>query len=448
MGCDSCGNKYEDGIHPGCKNNGACGNMLDVHDWLANVYFDDEEAVAERVEIRFKATRKEIYQNPYRVNLENGDLVVVESDVGHDVGEVTMKGELVKLQMKRKGIKQDDELPKILRKPSEKDMEAYRTAKGREMPTMFETRRFAKELGLVMKVSDVEFQGDNRKATFYYTADGRVDYRELIKILGREFKVKVEMKQIGLRQEAGRIGGIGDCGRELCCSTWLTEFNAVPTVAAKYQNLFLNPLKLSGQCGRLKCCLNYELETYLEALEDFPEEHTKLETQKGTAKIFKMDILKRVLWFVYEDDQTNNQTYQLPVEKVNEIIEMNKKGEKPLDLTDFTIKEEVSEAEEEVHAFQDAVGEDSVTRFDRKKGDKKGKQRSKNQQQRGKKQGGQKKTDQQKEQKDQKSRPKPQGNQQQNKKQKPKNTGRKPDGSKNQQKGNQNNKNGKSNKDQ
>lgn len=299
MGCNSCENslKYKDGIHPGCNNNGACGNMLDVHDWLANVYFEDDELVNQHVEIQFKSTRKEFFENPKQLDLENGELVVVETDTGYDMGTVTMKGELARLQMKKKGIKEDQELPKIIRKPGENDLETYKEAKQRELPMMFDTRRFAKDLGLVMKVSDVEVQADNRKATFYYTADGRVDYRELIKILGREFKVKVEMKQIGLRQEAGRIGGIGDCGRELCCSTWLTEFNAVPTVAAKYQNLFLNPLKLSGQCGRLKCCLNYELETYLEALEDFPEEETILETQKGSAKIFKIDILKRMLWF-------------------------------------------------------------------------------------------------------------------------------------------------------
>ncbi len=384
MTCNSCENslKYKDGIHPGCKNNGACGNMLDVHDWLANVYFEDDELISPKVEVQFKATRKEIYSNPRQLDLETGEQVVVETDTGYDVGTVTMKGELVKLQMKKKGISDDAELPKILRKPGEKDLETYKKAKERELPTMFETRRLAKEMGLVMKISDVEYQGDNRKATFYYTADGRVDYRELIKSLGREFKVKVEMKQIGLRQEAGRIGGIGDCGRELCCSTWLTEFNAVPTVAAKYQNLFLNPLKLSGQCGRLKCCLNYELETYLEALEDFPEEDAVLETQKGQAKVFKMDILKRVIWFHYPRDEQNPKTYQLTVEKANEVIAMNKKGEKPLDLDDFTVADEPTQEEEEIHAFRDAEGEDSVTRFDEKqrKKQKKGNQRKGQQQ--------------------------------------------------------------------
>ncbi len=369
MGCNSCENslKYKDGIHPGCKNNGACGNMLDVHDWLANVYFEDDELISPKVEVQFKATRKGIYSNNRGLDLETGDRVVVETDTGYDVGTVTMKGELVKLQMKKKGISEDEDLPKILRKPGENDLETYQKAKQRELPTMFETRRLVKEMGLVMKVSDVEYQGDNRKATFYYTADGRVDYRELIKLLGKQFKVKVEMKQIGLRQEAGRIGGIGDCGRELCCSTWLTEFNAVPTVAAKYQNLFLNPLKLSGQCGRLKCCLNYELETYLEALEDFPGEDTVLETQKGQGKVFKMDILKRMIWFYYPDDEQNTKTYQLKVEKANEIIEMNKQGEKPMDLDDLTVAETPKPEEEEVHAFRDAEGEDSVNRFDEKK---------------------------------------------------------------------------------
>ncbi len=368
MTCNSCENslKYKDGIHPGCKNNGACGNMLDVHDWLANVTFDDEEQISPKVEVQFKATRKEIYSNPRQLDLENGDLVVTETDIGYDIGTVTMKGELVKLQMKKKRISEDAELPQILRKANEQDIETYREAKGRELPMMFETRRFAKELGLVMKVSDVEVQGDNKKAVFYYTADGRVDYRELIKRLGREFKVKVEMKQIGLRQEAGRIGGIGDCGRELCCSTWLTEFNAVPTVAAKYQNLFLNPLKLSGQCGRLKCCLNYELETYLEALEDFPSEDTVLDTQKGKAKVFKIDILKRLLWFYYPQESPGSKTYELTAESVKSVQEMNKKGEQPMDLEDFTITRESSQEEQEMAAFQDAVGSDSITRFDEK----------------------------------------------------------------------------------
>jgi cell fate regulator YaaT (PSP1 superfamily) len=370
MTCNSCENslKYKDGIHPGCQNNGACGNMLDVHDWLANVTFEDEERQCSRVEVQFKATRKEIFSNPRELDLETGDLVVTESNTGYDIGTVTMKGELVKLQMKKKKISEDAELPEILRKASEQEVKTYKEAKARELPMMFETRRMAKELGLVMKVSDVEVQGDNRKATFYYTAEGRVDYRELIKQLGREFKVKVEMKQIGLRQEAGRIGGIGDCGRELCCSTWLTEFNAVPTVAAKYQNLFLNPLKLSGQCGRLKCCLNYELETYLEALEDFPSEDTVLETQKGRAKVMKIDILKRLLWFYFPDDtQGANKTYELKVESVHAIQQMNEKGEKPMDLEDFTVVRETSKDEEEVRAFQDAAGSDSITRFDEKR---------------------------------------------------------------------------------
>lgn len=388
MGCNSCENslKYKDGIHPGCQNNGACGNMLDVHDWLANVYFEDDEEISPKVEVQFKATRKEIFSNPKKLDLETGERVVVETDIGFDVGTVTMKGELVKLQMKKKGIREDEELLKILRRPTDSDLEAYFKAKERELPTMFETRRLAKEMGLVMKVSDVEYQGDNRKATFYYTADGRVDYRELIKALGREFKVKVEMKQIGLRQEAGRLGGIGDCGRELCCSTWLTEFNAVPTVAAKYQNLFLNPLKLSGQCGRLKCCLNYELETYLEALENFPGEDTVLETQKGQAKVFKMDILKQMIWFHYPHDDQNSNTYQLTVQKANEVIQMNKEGEKPLELDDFTVANTPTAEEEEVHAFMDAEGEDSVTRFDEKRKTKQkqgGKQGQKQKRQKG-----------------------------------------------------------------
>lgn len=377
MGCSSCTNKPGE-LPLGCNNNGACGvagcgDILDVHDWLSNVYFVDDEANISNIEVKFKGTRKGIYRNSRGVKVEHGDLAVVEAEGGFDIGKVSMKGELVRLQMKKKGIEDENELPVVLRKANHYDLETYDEAKQRELPTLFKTRRIAKELGLVMKLSDVEYQRDNRKATFYYTAEGRVDFRELIKVLARTFKIKVEMRQIGLRQEAGRLGGIGDCGRELCCSTWLTDFNTVPTAAAKYQNLFLNPLKLSGQCGRLKCCLNYELDTYLEALDDFPGEETRLETGRGTARNCKIDILKRLMWFEYEDSETTpQQIYPLSVETVKKILEMNENGELPQDLSEFM----VLNTEEEEEEFQDVVGQDSLTRFDQKK--KKGKRKNKN----------------------------------------------------------------------
>lgn len=383
MACGSC-SSTKDGVPAGCNNNGSCrtgcGNMLDVYDWLSNVYYVDDVVRHPLVEVRFKGTRKSFYRNTNNLAIEIGQKVVVETHMGgHDVGEVSLVGPLVKVQMKKYHIKEDSQdLKKVYRVATEKDLEKYRDAKGREYVTMMKSREYARQLKLQMKISDVEFQGDNTKATFYYTADGRVDFRELIKIFAKNFKIKVEMRQIGLRQEAGRLGGIGSCGRELCCSTWLTDFNSVPTTAARYQNLFLNPLKLSGQCGRLKCCLNYELDTYLEALEDFPEDNVFLNTANGRAKVVKTDILKKVMYFVVENDPTNK-FIPLDVEDVKELIEKQKVGELAVieDIEEFSIEEEP--LVKEVSISGDIMADD-LDRFEKKnKPSKKKKRRNQNQ---------------------------------------------------------------------
>ena len=276
MACNSC-STGKDGQPKGCKNNGTCGtdgcNKLTVFDWLSNMSLPNGEKPFPCVEVRFKNGRKHYYRNSENLSLSMGDIVATQAQFGHDIGMVTLTGELVKIQMKRKKIDPSDEenVLKIYRKASEKDINIWQTARDREEPMKVKARQFAIDLKLEMKISDIEFQGDGSKATFYYTAEDRVDFRELIKVYAREFKTRIEMRQVGFRQEAARLGGIGSCGRELCCSTWLTDFRSVSTSAARYQQLSLNPLKLAGQCGKLKCCLNYELDTYLEALESFPK---------------------------------------------------------------------------------------------------------------------------------------------------------------------------------
>jgi cell fate regulator YaaT (PSP1 superfamily) len=299
-----------------------------VFDWLS----DMDVSATNRfntVEVRFKGGRKEFYRNLNGLDLYSGDAVIVEVQNGHHLGFVSMQGDLVRLQMRKKGVQESDDMKVIYRLASPKDKDKYEQSKAREMPTLFRTRQIIGELKLDMKLSDVEYQADNTKATFYYSADERVDFRELIKLLAAEFKIRVEMKQISLRQEAGRLGGLGSCGRELCCSTWLTDFKSVSTGAARYQNLSLNPTKLSGQCGRLKCCLNYELETYMESLKDIPSVDGPLFTQKGPAYLQKTDIFKRILWFGYHDETS---WHPVSVERVNEIISLNKKGHKPASL--------------------------------------------------------------------------------------------------------------------
>lgn len=315
----------------GCSTGGC--NKMNAYDWLSNM----EIPMSMRynmVEVKFKGGRKEYFRNTNGLELYTGDFVVCEMQTGFHIGSVSLQGELVRLQMIKKGIQDDENIKKILRLAQEKDLEKHQQAVTRDLPTMYRVREISKELKLQMKMSDVEFQSDNTKATFYYSADDRVDFRELIKLLAAEFKIRVEMKQISLRQEAARVGGIGSCGRELCCSTWLTDFKAIPTSAARYQNLSLNPAKLSGQCGRLKCCLNYELETYLDALSDIPTVEKPLKTEKGIAVLQKTDIFRRIMWFSYNNDIN---WHSLPIHKVVEIMKMNERGVIPTSLDDLNL---------------------------------------------------------------------------------------------------------------
>lgn len=330
MGC-ACGTRKGETVS-GCKNNGACGtggcNKMNVFDWLSNMDMPIQDKFPV-VEVRFKNGRKDFYRNTDKLTLTTGDAIIVESTTGHHLGHVSLQGELVRLQMQKKKVANDDEIKKIYRLATQRDSEKHEEAKKRDLPTLYRTREIIRQLNLNMKLSDVEYQADNTKATFFYSAEDRVDFRELIKILAAEFKVRVEMRQISLRQEAGRLGGIGVCGRELCCSTWLSDFKNVATSAARYQNLSLNPSKLSGQCGRLKCCLNYELETYMEALKDIPEVEAPLLTEQGEARLQKTDIFRRIMWFGYKEENT---WHPINITRVNEILALNKAGKKPATL--------------------------------------------------------------------------------------------------------------------
>lgn len=301
---------------------------MNVFDWLSNMDMPIQDKFPV-VEVRFKNGRKDFYRNADKLALTTGDAIIVESTTGHHLGHVSLQGELVRLQMQKKKVANDDEIKKIYRLATQKDSEKHEEAKKRDLPTLYRTREIIRQLNLSMKLSDVEYQADNTKATFFYSAEDRVDFRELIKILAAEFKVRVEMRQISLRQEAGRLGGIGVCGRELCCSTWLSDFKNVATSAARYQNLSLNPSKLSGQCGRLKCCLNYELETYMEALKDIPEVEAPLLTEQGEARLQKTDIFRRIMWFGYKEENT---WHPINITRVNEILALNKAGKKPATL--------------------------------------------------------------------------------------------------------------------
>lgn len=316
----------------GCQNNGACStggcNKMNVFDWLSNMDAPTVPGLTkfDVIEVKFKGGRKEYFRNPNRLELYTGDPVVVEVPSGHHLGYVSLQGELVRLQLLKKNIKDNADLRAIYRKATPKDLERHQQALARDLPTMYRAREVIHELKLNMKLSDVEFQADNAKAIFYYSSEDRVDFRELIKVLAGEFKIRVEMKQISLRQEAGRIGGLGVCGRELCCSTWLTDFKNVTTSAARYQNLSLNPVKLSGQCGRLKCCLNYELETYMDALKGIPNLERPLQVEKGDAFLQKTDIFRRLMWFSFKGD---NDWHVVPVARVKEIMALNKQGVVP-----------------------------------------------------------------------------------------------------------------------
>jgi cell fate regulator YaaT (PSP1 superfamily) len=359
MGCSSCGS--DGGTPRGCKNNGTCSsggcNKLEVYDWLANIALPSGQKVYDIVEVRFKNSRKGFYRNAEHIALSVGDVVVVETAPGYDVGVVSVVGELARIQVKKKapGFK-PMETRKILKIATQKEIDSWIKARSFEQETMNQTRVLALTLGLEMKISDVEYQADMSKALFYYTAEGRIDFRQLIKDMADKFKVRIEMRQIGSRQEAARLGGIGSCGRELCCSTWLTDFRSVSTSAARYQQLSLNPQKLAGQCGKLKCCLNYELDMYLDAIKSFPKAETKLKTESGEAIHIKTDVFKRLMWFAIQGE---NGLIALTPEQVKKIQELNAAGTIPKDLKAFTY---VVEKEVEI-GYENVVGQDSISRF-------------------------------------------------------------------------------------
>ncbi|NCT75940.1 MAG: hypothetical protein GXC78_15480 [Chitinophagaceae bacterium] len=348
---------------------------MNTYDWLHNLPMADVDMACRVIEVSFnKGSRKDFFRNPTLQQFEKGDMIAVEGVSGFDVGEVSLTGEIVRLQMKKRNVREDNpEMKKVLRVATDRDLDLMRQNKEREPEAVIRSRAIAKQLKLDMKISQVEMQADGRKATFFYIADGRVDFRELIKVYASEFKVKVEMRQIGARQEAGKVGGIGSCGRELCCSTWLTDFKSVNTAAARYQNLSINQTKLSGQCGRLKCCLNYELDTYLDALQHFPDNCDQIQVAKGNAYLIKKDIFKNLMWYTLPD---STKQYPLTIERVLKIKSLNKQGVIPeeLEAVDVT-SNKPKEVEPE---FVDVVGQISLRSLE--KADKK--RRQQNQQQR------------------------------------------------------------------
>ena len=362
MSCKTCSSGG--GKPNGCQTNGTCStsgcNKLEVYNWLANIDLPGGQKTYDILEVRFKNSRKGFFRNVQKINIQVGDIVVVDASSGFDVGVVSIVGELAKIQVAKKGKDfKPLETRKILRIADQKDIDLWIKARSKEKELMYKARTLALNIGLEMKISDVEYQGDMSKAIFYYTAEGRVDFRQLIKDMAGEFRIRIEMKQIGSRQESSRLGGIGSCGRELCCSTWLTDFRSVSTSAARYQQLSLNPQKLAGQCGKLKCCLNFELDSYLESLKAFPKKEIKLKTQKGDAYHVKTDVFKGTMWYAYRGE---SELFPLTPERAKEIIESNKNGKKPSDLKDYQIKERV--IVEEV-GYSNVVGQDSVSRFEK-----------------------------------------------------------------------------------
>jgi cell fate regulator YaaT (PSP1 superfamily) len=347
-----------------------------VHDWLRNLPFHDPNSSCKVVEISFKqGSRKDYFRNPSLHSYEKGDMVTVEGVGGFDVGEVSLTGELVRLQLKKKSLDEfNPEMKKILRLSSERDLESFHQQKAREKEVLARSRAAARQLKVPMKLSEIEIQADGKKATFFYTADDRVDFRELIKIFAADFKLKVEMRQIGIRQEAAKVGGIGSCGRELCCSTWLNDFKSVNTTAARYQNLSINQTKLSGQCGRLKCCLNYELDTYLDALQQFPDYAETLDTESGTAHLIKKDIFKNLMWYVLPN---NTKHYPLTIQRVKEIKRLNREGQRVAELEPVEISSgKIREAEP---AFVDLVGQISLRTLEKNERRKRDRERQKQQ---------------------------------------------------------------------
>jgi len=375
MSCGSCGIKPN-----GCKSNGGCNtgscNRLNAHDWLYNMPVPDIDSSCKVIEVSFNnGSRKDFFRNVTLQQFEKGDMVSVEGVSGFDVGEVSLTGEIVRLQMKKRNVKEENpEMKKLLRRSSDRDLEIWRQNKAREPQAIIRSRAIAKQLRLEMKISEVEMQADGRKATFFYIADGRVDFRELIKVYAGEFKLKVEMRQIGARQESAKVGGIGSCGRELCCATWLTDFKSVNTAAARYQNLSINQTKLSGQCGRLKCCLNYELDTYLDALQGFPDNCDTIQVTKGMANLIKRDIFRNLMWYVLPD---STKQYPLTIERVKKIKSLNTQGVVPEELEAVEVTS--SKPQEVEPEFVDVVGHISLRSLE--KTDKKRKQQNQQRQQ-------------------------------------------------------------------
>jgi cell fate regulator YaaT (PSP1 superfamily) len=363
MGCSSCSSGG--GTPRGCKNNGTCSaggcNKLDVFDWLGNMSLGEGVTAFDMYEVRFKNSRKGFFRNSNNLSLQVGDVVVVEASPGYDVGVISVGGELARIQIRKKAPDLKPlESKKILRIANQIEIDKWIQGRTLEKDVMYQARSLAVNLKLEMKISDVEYQADLSKATFYYTAEGRVDFRQLIKDMADKFKIRVEMRQIGSRQEASRLGGIGSCGRELCCSTWLTDFRTVSTSAARYQQLSLNPQKLAGQCGKLKCCLNYELDMYMDAIKEFPRSDVRLKTEKGNAFHIKTDVFKRQMWFAYEGEMG---LIALTPDKVKDIIKMNKDGKLPKDLKEYTESKEKAEKVVEP-GYENVVGQDSLNRFE------------------------------------------------------------------------------------
>ena len=366
-------NEYKLKNGSGCLACSGCGrqdNKLNTYDWMADIPGNSDEQ--DMVEVQFKNTRKGYYKNSNKLPLAKGDIVAVEASPGHDIGTVTLTGRLVPLQMKKANIRPDAEIKRVYRKAKPVDMEKYEEAKSREHQTMIRSRKIAEDLGLKMKIGDVEYQGDGNKAIFYYIADERVDFRQLIKVLAEAFKVRIEMKQIGARQEAGRIGGIGPCGRELCCATWMTSFISVSTSAARYQDISLNPQKLAGQCAKLKCCLNYEVDAYVECQKRLPSKEIELETSDSTYYYFKADILSGNITYSTDKSFLANEC-TISARRAFEVINMNKRGEKPEKL-------DSSEIAKEDRKTKDLLEQESLTRFDKNKASKSKKKKNKNNQ--------------------------------------------------------------------
>jgi len=372
MGCGSCGT----GTPNGCKSNGGCStggcNRLNVHDWLRDLPIDDTATQCKVVEVSFKqGSRKEFFKNTTLHHFEKGDYVTVEGVNGFDLGEISLTGELVRIQLKKRGTDEfSPEMKKILRPSNERDLETYHISKSREAAMLARSRAAARDLRLEMKLSEVELQADGKKGTFFYTADDRIDFRELIRTFAGEFKVKVEMRQIGIRQEAAKVGGIGSCGRELCCSTWLHDFKSVNTTAARYQNLSINQTKLSGQCGRLKCCLNFELDTYLDALQAFPDYADTLQTEMGQAFLIKKDIFKNLMWYTLPN---NTKHFPLTIARVEEIKKLNKQGIAVEELQAVEITSKNKEVEPE---FVELVGQISLRSLEKNDRRRRDQQRS------------------------------------------------------------------------